>query len=451
MRIIAVVALVGAGIGAAWGQNAPQPGESPVAGNVSSDSKSGGRLPLLTREDMRGEESARIYEALSGPAGEPPQGAVAIALYSPATAAGFGRIERYLLTESALRGRIAALLTLVTAREMSLAYEWSVREGAARASGLEAAVIQVVRSNGPVEGLSRVDALLIDFGRQLFRNRHVQSATFAAVVDRLGPQGAFDAIMLLAYPAMAGVLERAVDQQPPQGWSPARLPRIAGVGTPTGRPGEFVALPERPPLPSDVHEDSYYRFPLLARRDLDARSKVLFDRVVGPDRQTTPRAPVGMTFLSVELVEPVQDINTALRTNGVLGTRLAEIVIAATGREMNSQYQWTVHGAAAAAAGAGQAVLDAIRSDGPVTALDERDAVAIEFIRQIFREERVSPETFARAVELFGVRGTVEMAALSGDYLMVTTMYNALGMRLRAEQAATLPHRAGAPIGAEWR
>ena len=408
MRIIAVVALVGAGIGAAWGQNAPRPGESP-------------------------------------------QGAFAIALHSPATAAALGRIERYLLTESALRGRLAGLLTLVTAREMNLASEWSVREDAARASGLNAAVIEVIRSNSSVEGLSRADALLIDFGRQLFRNRHVQSATFAALVDRLGRQGAFDAIMLLAYPAMAGVLQRAVDQQPPQGWSAARLPRVAGVGTPTGRPGEFVALPERPPLPGDVYEDSYYRFPLLPRQALDARSKVLFDRVVGPDRETTPRGPVGMTFLSAELVEPVQAINTALRTNGVLGTRLAEIVIAATGREMNSQYQWTVHGAAAAAAGAGQDVLDAIRSDGPVTALDERDAVAIDFTRQIFREETVRPETFARAVQLFGVRGTVEIAALIGDYLMVTTMYNALGMRLRAEQAATLPHRAGAPLGAEWR
>jgi hypothetical protein len=43
------------------------------------------------------------------------------------------------------------------------------------------------------------------------------------------------------------------------------------------------------------------------------------------------------------------------------------------------------------------------------------------------------------------------MAALIGDYLMVTTVYNALGMRLRPEQAATLPHRAGAPVGAEWQ
>jgi 4-carboxymuconolactone decarboxylase len=334
---------------------------------------------------------------------------------------------------------------------MNLAHEWSVREDAARAAGLEPAVIDVVRRNEPLEGLSRDDALLVDFGRQLFRNRHVRSETFAALVARFGRQGTFDAIMLLTYPAMAGVLERAVDQQPPAGWSLARLPRVAGVGTPTGRPGAFVALAERPPLPSDVHEDSHYRFPLLARQELDERAREIFDRVVGADRATTPRGPVGMTFLSPQLVEPVQAINTALRTNGVLGTRTAEIVIAATGREMNSQYQWNVHGAAADAAGAGRAVLDAIRDDGPIAALDERDAVAIAFTREIFREEKVRPATFAKAVELFGTRGSVEMAALIGDYLWVTTMYNALGMRLRADQDATLPHRAGAPVGAEWR
>src|SRR5688572_4244794 len=342
MRILAVLALVGAGIGAAHAQSAP-----------------------------------RLEE-------------------SPATAAAFGRIEQYFLTESALKGRVAGLLTLIPAREMNLAYEWSVREDAARAAGVEPAVIDLIRLNGvAVAGLSRDDSLLIDFGRQLFRNRHVRSETFAALVARLGRQGAFDAIMLLTYPAMAGVLQRAVDQQPPAGWDPARLPRVNGVGTPTGRPGDFVALAERPPLPSDVHEDSYYRFPLLARQELDARAREIFDRIVGADRATTPRGPVGMTFLSPQLVEPVQAINTALRTNGALGLRTAEIVIAATGREMNSQYQWTVHGAAADAAGAGQAVLDAIRNDGPVAALDERDAVAITFTREIFRDERVRPETFA--------------------------------------------------------
>jgi len=57
----------------------------------------------------------------------------------------------------------------------------------------------------------------------------------------------------------------------------------------------------------------------------------------------------------------------------------------------------------------------------------------------------------AFVVSLFGDRGTLEIAALVGGYLMITTVYNALGMRLRSDEEATLPHRAGAPIGEEWR
>jgi 4-carboxymuconolactone decarboxylase len=367
------------------------------------------------------------------------------------TAAALDRIDEYLRTERALSPRLVGLLPLITAREMNLAYEWSVREDAALKLGLEPAVIDVVRRNGPLAELSGDAALLVDFGRQLFRNRHVESKTFAALVERLGRRGAFDAIMLLAYPAMTGVLQRAVDQPPPAGWSPERLPPAAGVGTANGQPAEFVEIGSRPPLPADVYEDSYYRLPLLKRQELDAHGREIFDRVVGADRDTTPRGPVGMTFLSPEFVEPIQDINRALRETGALDTRMAEIVVTATGREMNSQYQWIVHGAAAERAGAGAAVLAAIRDDRELSALDDRDAAAIAFVRELFRKQSVGPETFAATVDVFGTRGALEMAALVGDYLMMTTVYNALGMRLRPDQNATLPHRAGAPVGAEWR
>ncbi|HEX5050085.1 MAG TPA: hypothetical protein VFX89_23435 [Gammaproteobacteria bacterium] len=405
MRAVVFVALLAASLGTAWPQSSPPPGGT----------------PRTARE---------------------------IARPSPDTAAALDRIDAYLWTESRLGPRVAALLTLVAAREMRLGYEWTLRKDAASQAGLEPAVIDVVRRNAALAGLSPDDAQLIDFGRQLYRERSVDSRSFAALVSRFGRQGAFDAIMLLAYPAMAGMLQRAVDLEPPDR---ERLPPMAAAGTPAGRIGEFVTLGDRPPLPSDVDEDSYYRLPLLRREELDARGREIFDRVVGADKTAVPRGPVGMTFLSPELVDPVQQINTALREKGALDTRTAEIVIATTGREMNSQYQWLVHGGGAERAGAGQAVLDAIRNDRDVKGLDERDAVAITLVRELFRDGRARPETFAAAARLFGARGAVEIAALAGDYLMITTVYNALGMRLRPEQDATLPHRVGAPVGAEWR
>jgi 4-carboxymuconolactone decarboxylase len=343
------------------------------------------------------------------------------------------------------------LLSLITAREMNLAYAWSVHEPAALRAGVEPSLIDVIRRNLPVAGLTVDDALLIDFGRQLYRSRHVASDTFAALVDQFGRQAFFDATMALTYPAMLGLLQRAVDRQPPADWDPGALPIIAGVGTPGGRPGNFVEIGPRPPLPADVFEDSFYRFPLLRRDELSASTREIFDRMIGADQTAVPRGPVGMTFNSPAFAEPVQQINTALRPNGSLGTRLAEIVITAAGREMNSQYQWAVHGAAAARAAAGQQVLDAIRDDGDLSGLDQQDRIAIAFTRELFREDAVSQRTFAAAMNLFGSRGTIEIAALAGDYLMMTTVYNALGMRLRPDQQPTLPHLAGAPIGAEWR
>src|SRR5688572_20364936 len=103
---------------------------------------------------------------------------------SPATGRALGRIEGYLQTESALSPRVRALSPLITAREMNLPYEWSLREDAALKSGLEVAVIDVVRHNRPANTLFGDDALIIDFGRQLFRNRHVDARTFAALVER---------------------------------------------------------------------------------------------------------------------------------------------------------------------------------------------------------------------------------------------------------------------------
>jgi 4-carboxymuconolactone decarboxylase len=449
MRYVTLAVLVFVGLGTALPESATAQ-QSALAG-TTIDTASGSRLPLLRPEDMDDRASAQIYAAVARPDGEPPRGTIAIALYSPGTAAALGRIDQYLRTESLLGPRLFRLFSLITAREMNLAYEWSVHESAGVRSGLEPEVIDAIRQNGPLIGLDQDDALFIDFGRQLFRNRHVDSTTFAALVERLGRQQAFDAIMALTYPAMAGVMQRAVDQRPADGWDPVNLPVISAVGTPTGRPGEFVAMGPRPPLPADIYQDSLYRFGLLRRDELDPQTLDIFDRFVGEGQANTPRGPVGMTFLSPAFVEPVQQLNTLLRVDGVLDRRTSEIVITATGREMNSQYQWIVHGAGAELAGAGSEVLDAIRDDGNLANLDRRDAVVIEFTREIFRDETVRAETFDAAVNLFGVRGTVEIAELIGDYLMMTTVYNALGMRLRPEQKPTLPHRSGAPIGAEWR
>ena len=448
MRHIVLIALAGSISVTGPAQAQPPSATATTETAVAIDATTRSRLPLPLRDDLSGEARA-LYDRLRE-AGET-GGAIAAALHSPAVAVVLDRMRSYLRNESLPGARVYALASLVTAREMSLAFTWSEHESMALQAGVAPSVIDVVRNNAPLEMLNSDDALVVGFGRQLLRNRYVESQHFAALLDRFGRQGAFDIMMTLTWHQLTGMLLRAVDQQPPPGWIDARMPAMPGLGTPAGEIGRFVDVGPRPPIPQDVYEGGWYRLPLLRRDELDARGREIFDRLVGADVEVAPRGPVGMTFNSPELAEPVQDLNTLLRVEGALSRRTAEIVITATGREMNSQYQWVVHGAAAADAGAGDAVLEAIRDDGSLAELDAADALAIAMSRELFRERTLRPETFAAAVETFGTRGMIEIVTLVGDYLMMTNVYNALGMRLRPDQNATLPHRVGAPVGAEWR
>ena len=152
-------------------------------------------------------------------------------------------------------------------------------------------------------------------------------------------------------------------RQPPAGCGRSRLPRVDGVGTPTGVPGDFVCARR---AAAATARRSRRLVPIGSRCFSDRNStrepvRSSIGWWLGRDQNTTPRGPVGMTFLSAELVEPGQAINTALRTNGVLGTRLAEIVIAATGREMNSQISGMSTARPPTRPARGRAVLDAIR------------------------------------------------------------------------------------------
>ena len=161
-------------------------------------------------------------ETLSRPNGEPPQGAVGIALYSPATAAGFGRIDTIPADrERVARARVRAFDTGHGSRDEPLRRMGGDPRGCRRARRASRPRLEVIRSSGPLDGLSRAEALLID-SASVFRNRPVQSATLRALVGRLGrrvpsTRSCCSRIRHGRCP------RRAVDQQPPQGWSAARL------------------------------------------------------------------------------------------------------------------------------------------------------------------------------------------------------------------------------------
>jgi hypothetical protein len=99
-------------------------------------------------------------------------------------------------------------------------------EPAGLKAGLEQSVIDVVKFDRDVKGLAAKDALLITFGRGLFRDHKVNSETFAQMVKEFGRQGTIEVMALMADYFTVGFMMNAADQQLPADRQPL-LPPLA--------------------------------------------------------------------------------------------------------------------------------------------------------------------------------------------------------------------------------
>ena len=69
------------------------------------------------------------------------------------------------------------------------------------------------RRKAALTGLPEQDATIIRFGRQLYGDRKVDSATFAKVVEQLGQRGAMDLVAVMNTYAVSGFYGIAVDER----------------------------------------------------------------------------------------------------------------------------------------------------------------------------------------------------------------------------------------------
>ena len=111
--------------------------------------------------------------------------------------------------------RYFQLAVLITAREIDQQYEWSAHEPAGRRQGLEQSVIDVVKYNRPVTGLSDKDATLITFGRALYREHRVSSELWEKMVSQFGRQHTVQMMMIMGDYFRVGFMLNAVDQHLP--------------------------------------------------------------------------------------------------------------------------------------------------------------------------------------------------------------------------------------------
>ena len=193
-------------------------------------------------------------------------------------------------------------------------------------------------------------------------------------------------------------------------------------------------------MPSDIDPKSGFRLPLPKREDLDEAGKKHYDRVSAPGASIAGlQGPSGIQLYSPNTAEHTRALNRYLRYEAGFTPRVREIAILATAREMDSQFEWVAHEPEALKEGVEPAVIDAIKHRKSTAGLDETDATVIELGRQIFRDHKVTPETFAKAKALFGPTKLVELVMLMGNYAGTAALLTAVDMQLHAGQKPLLP------------
>ena len=104
------------------------------------------------------------------------------------------------------------------------------------------------------------------------------------------------------------------------------------------------------------------------------------------------------------------------RWDSPVGRPLLELAILITAREHDAPFEWSLHEIEAVAVGLDPDVIDVVRNRGPLSGLGDREAVIIQAGREIFGAHRLSPETYRRAVALFGEANFVDVVDLMARY-----------------------------------
>ena len=86
-----------------------------------------------------------------------------------------------------------------------------------------------------------------------------------------------------------------------------------------------------------------------------------------------------------------------------------------------------------------QAVIDVIKHRRSTAGIDETDALVIELGRQIWRDHKVTPETFAKAKAVFGANTLIDLVMLMGNYAGTAALLTAVDMQLHPGKKPLLP------------
>jgi 4-carboxymuconolactone decarboxylase len=169
-------------------------------------------------------------------------------------------------------------------------------------------------------------------------------------------------------------------------------------------------------LPADLDPDSRARLPYLQRKDMDQPAQKIFDTLPGRSPEGVLRGPLAFAAYNPGVAQALFALHNAAVGEGTLDAHVRELAILVACRETNYSLEWNAHSASALKAGVDQKTIDVVRRNGALTGVDEKDAAVIRFGRQLLHDGKMDSATFAKATQLFGRRGAMDLVAVMSTY-----------------------------------
>lgn len=136
------------------------------------------------------------------------------------------------------------------------------------------------------------------------------------------------------------------------------------------------------------------------------------------------RGPFNAWLRSPGVARHAQELGAHVRFGTSLPRDLSELAILLTGKQWKAQFEFWAHARLAREAGLAEGIIEAIRTgtEPPFTRDEER--VIYDVVTEYFQTNRLSEETYRRAIDRFGETGLVDLIGTVGYYGLVSMTLN---------------------------
>jgi 4-carboxymuconolactone decarboxylase len=218
-------------------------------------------------------------------------------------------------------------------------------------------------------------------------------------------------------------------------WMMMAIAFLGGLGSRSARAQQSSGAGQSAEkLPPDIRPDSLSRMPRAKREDFTTEEeKQIYDRLAILSPQIKDKegwlGPTGTRVHIPKVAEMTRNLDIAIKENNGVEPKYQELAILIATREFNDEWEFMVH---ASERGHYDGIhelpkdanlftpklVDVVRNNLDTKGLEEKDALLIQFGREMFRQPKVSSKTFAEMERTFGRKGTLGLSLVMSYYAL---------------------------------